>query len=111
MAEKSALGLVRKYFEEQRPNEQVRDSTIHMYAQKCINSKRTTGQHPGGIIIVPKDYSILSFHHIISANNINEPWLTTHFEYEYLHDNLLKFDILGHDNPTILNIIKKVNWN
>ncbi|KEZ22239.1 DNA polymerase III subunit alpha [Ureaplasma diversum] len=109
VAEKTAFGMVRKYFEEQKLDPKVRDSTIMLYALACINSKRTTGQHPGGIIVVPEDLSIFDFSpYNYPANKKEENWLTTHFAFEYLHDNLLKFDILGHDNPTILNLIKKL---
>lgn len=109
VAEKTAFGMVRKYFDEQKGESNVRDSTIMLYALACINSKRTTGQHPGGIIVVPDDLSIFDFSpYNYPANKIEENWLTTHFAFEYLHDNLLKFDILGHDNPTILNLIKKL---
>ncbi|UIU14834.1 DNA polymerase III subunit alpha [Ureaplasma urealyticum] len=108
MAEKSAENAVKKYFENRfSENQIVRDSTVSLYVQKCIDSKRTTGQHPGGIIIVPKEYSIWDFSpYNFPANDINETWKTTHFAFEYLHDSLLKFDILGHDNPTILKLLK-----
>jgi DNA polymerase-3 subunit alpha (Gram-positive type) len=71
--------------------------------------KRTTGQHPGGIIIVPQEYDILDFTpYNFPADNNEVSWYTTHFDYKKIHDNLLKFDILGHEDPTSLMMLEAV---
>ncbi|WP_051675948.1 PolC-type DNA polymerase III [Ureaplasma canigenitalium] len=104
---RNAYGLVKKYFERTRPEEVIRESTIQEYAIRIIDVKNTTGQHPGGIIVVPEEYSIFDFSPFnYPANRDVDKWYTTHFAFEFLHDSLLKFDILGHDNPTILKMLK-----
>ncbi|MCV3743315.1 DNA polymerase III subunit alpha [Ureaplasma sp. ES3154-GEN] len=103
---KTSYAMVKKYFE-QKTDDVIRDSTINLYVKQCYATKKTTGQHPGGIIIVPDDLSIYDFTpYNYPADDENESWKTTHFAFEYIHDNLLKFDILGHDNPTILKILE-----
>ncbi|MCV3728208.1 DNA polymerase III subunit alpha [Ureaplasma miroungigenitalium] len=106
LKDKTTYAMVKKYFEEKN-DEIIRDSTINLYVQHCFATKKTTGQHPGGIIIVPKDLSIYDFTpYNFPADDENESWKTTHFAFEYIHNNLLKFDILGHDNPTILKLLE-----
>ncbi|KKB26727.1 DNA polymerase III alpha subunit [Mycoplasmopsis meleagridis] len=105
VAEKTAFGYVKAYFEEK--NEVANDIYMNYLANKIMDLKRTTGQHPGGIIIVPKEYSIFDFTPInYPANDIQADWKTTHFDYKAIHDNLLKLDILGHDNPTIIKFLE-----
>lgn len=105
IAEKTSFENARAYFE--KINKNVSKAEIERYAFKCQDVKRTTGQHPGGIIVVPKDMSIYDFTpYNYPADDKTQDWYTTHFAFEYIHDNLLKFDILGHDNPTILKILK-----
>ena len=106
IAEKTAYGHVKSYFEEINSLSN-KDSKILLYAKKCQDTKKTTGQHPGGILVIPKEYSIFDFTpYNFPADDVTQDWFTTHYAFEYLHDNLLKFDILGHDNPTILKHLK-----
>lgn len=104
-AEKTAYGYVKSYFEESKKTN-ARNAEITRIAKKCENVKRTTGQHPGGIVVVPhgKDvYDFTPFNY--PADDKTQDWFTTHLAFESLHDSLLKFDILGHDNPTILKML------
>ncbi|MEF9984798.1 MAG: PolC-type DNA polymerase III [Malacoplasma sp.] len=105
IAEKTAYGYVRAYFESIN-KEDVKSAEIKRIAIKCQNVKRTTGQHPGGIIVIPSEYDVNDFTpYNFPADDKNFDWFTTHFAFEYLHDSLLKFDILGHDNPTVLKML------
>lgn len=101
MAEKTALAYVYKYCEERGLHK--RRAEMRRIAEGCTGVKRTTGQHPGGIIVVPHDREIYEFTAIQHpANDITTPIITTHFEYHSIDHNLLKLDILGHDDPTII---------
>lgn len=105
IAEKTSFANTRNYF--QATNKEMSPSEVERFAAKCVDVKRTTGQHPGGIIVVPEDMSIYDFTpYNFPADDTTQDWYTTHFAFEHIHDNLLKFDILGHDNPTILRILK-----
>ena len=101
LAEKTAFGYVLKYFEE---HEQVkRHCEIERIAVGLTGVKRTTGQHPGGMIVLPKHEEIYSFTPIQHpANDMTTDIVTTHFEYHSIDHNLLKLDILGHDDPTMI---------
>ena len=72
--------------------------------------KRTTGQHPGGIIVVPDYMDIFDFSPIqFPADSIGAEWRTTHFDFHSIHDNLLKLDILGHDDPTVIRMLQDLS--
>lgn len=101
IAEKTAFAYTRNYFE--LIGKRTRKSDILFYSKECEGIKRTTGQHPGGIIVVPEELEIYEFTPIqYPANDVKQPWKTTHFDFHSIHDNLLKLDILGHDDPTML---------
>ena len=101
IAEKTAEGLVYKYYEERGLSK--RRCELTRIAQGCVGVKRTTGQHPGGIVVVPSDREIYEFTAIQHpANDMKTDIVTTHFEYHSIDANLLKLDILGHDDPTII---------
>lgn len=105
VAEKTAFGYVKAYFDD-IGKENVKNAQIKKIVSKCKNVKRTTGQHPGGIIVIPQEYDIYDFTPFnYPADDKTLDWFTTHFPFESLHDCLLKFDILGHDNPTVLKML------
>ncbi|MBG0730547.1 PolC-type DNA polymerase III [Mycoplasma sp. 'Moose RK'] len=112
-AEKSVYGLAKKLgeirsqfdpkFNIDRHVSYFSNSYLDFLATKAQGVKRTSGKHAGGIIVIPNDFEIEDFCPInFPANNEKSDWKTTHFDYNALHDNLLKLDILGHDDPTIL---------
>ena len=101
IADKTAYGYVRGYFEDH--NIHKRSCEIARLAKGCTGVKRTTGQHPGGIIVVPHEYDIYDFTAIQHpANDMDTDVVTTHYEYHSIDHNLLKLDILGHDDPTMI---------
>lgn len=101
IATKTAYAYTKNYFD--LIDTTARRSDVLYYAKYCEGIKRTTGQHPGGIIVVPNHLDIYQFTAIqYPADDINQSWQTTHFDFHSIHDNLLKLDILGHDDPTML---------
>ncbi len=105
VAEKTARGYVYNYFHERGISK--RNCEIDRLAVGCTGPKRTTGQHPGGIIVVPRDREIYEFTAIQHpANDAGSGVITTHFEYHSIDHNLLKLDILGHDDPTMIRSLE-----
>jgi DNA polymerase-3 subunit alpha (Gram-positive type) len=105
LADKTAYGYVRKYFEERGVHK--RSCEIERILAGCVGVRRTTGQHPGGIVVLPVGDEIYSFTPIQHpANDMTTDTITTHFEYHSIDHNLLKLDILGHDDPTMIRMLE-----
>lgn len=101
IADKNGFGYVKAYAE--KKGLQMRSSETGRIATNLIGIKRSTGQHPGGIVVVPKRIDIFDVTPIqYPANDDTVAWRTTHFDYHAFEDNLLKLDILGHDDPTLI---------
>ncbi|MBO8141017.1 MAG: PolC-type DNA polymerase III [Firmicutes bacterium] len=105
LAERTAYGYVRKFLEAQ--GREARAAEVNRLVRGCSGVRRTTGQHPGGLIVVPRGRDIHEFTPVqYPANDRDAGVVTTHFDFHALHDNLVKLDILGHDDPTVLRMLQ-----
>ena len=111
VAEKNAYGYAKGYFERIGPKigkhlDKVTNAEIEYLAKGCTGVKRTTGQHPGGIVVIPSNYEVYDFTPIQYPADDNEAaWKTTHFDFHAIHDNVLKLDLLGHVDPLALKML------
>ena len=110
VAEKTAFGYVKGYEEEMGIEGSMRNAQVLHLAKGCEGVKRTTGQHPGGIVVVPLDMDVHDFTPVqFPANDPHAEWKTTHFDFHQIHDNILKFDILGHVDPTAMKMLERMS--
>lgn len=108
VAEKTAFGYVSGYCEKMNITN-MRKPMKEYLAKGCQDVKRTTGQHPGGIIIIPDQFDAEDFTAVqYPANDPNSEWKTTHYDFHDIHDNVLKFDILGHVDPTAMRLLQNI---
>lgn len=105
IAQKTAIGFIKGYFEEK--NIIKRRCELNRLASYLMGVRRSTGQHPGGIVILPKGEDITTFTPVQHpANDVNSDVITTHFDYHSIDHNLLKLDILGHDDPSMIKMLE-----
>lgn len=105
LAEKTALFIVNKYAEER--SLQLTEAEKRRLALGCVGVKRTTGQHPGGMVVLPKGYDICQFTAVQRpADDMGSGTVTTHYDFASMHDILVKLDILGHDDPTMIRMLE-----
>ncbi len=107
IADRTAYGFVKGYVE--KTGEKMSKVEMDYFVSRLTGVKKTTGQHPGGLMIVPKDLDIHQFTAIQRpANDMSSDVRTTHFDYQSIHDTLVKLDILGHDDPTTIRMLKEL---
>ena len=105
LADKTAFGYIKNYYEERGVRK--RNCEIDRIVQGCVGVRRTTGQHPGGIVVLPMGEEINTFTPVQHpANDMTVDITTTHFDYHSIDHNLLKLDILGHDDPTMIRMLQ-----
>lgn len=105
LGERTAYGYVRKFLEEH--NKTARSAEVNRLVKGITGIRRTTGQHPGGLMVLPKGREIYEFTPIqYPANDRESGVVTTHFEFQMIHDQLVKLDMLGHDGPTVIRMLE-----
>lgn len=108
VAEKTAIGYVKKYYEEEHIGN-PRDIELISLASGCVGVKKTTGQHPGGLVIVPENVDIYDFTPVQRpADDVKSEITTTHFDYHSIDSCLVKLDLLGHDDPTLIKYLEEM---
>lgn len=109
VADKTAFGYIKGYCEDREIESMSNAKTMYL-ASQCAGVKRGSGQHPGGIIVIPNDMDVHDFTPIqYPANDATSEWKTTHFDFHRIHDNVLKFDILGHVDPTAMKMLEQLS--
>ena len=118
VAEKTAFGFARGFLERKFKSQGMSDedaakalaaypkAKVHYLASGCVDVKRTTGQHPGGIVVIPSDHEVYDFTPVqYPADDMDSNWKTTHFDFHSIHDTILKLDLLGHVDPMALKMM------
>lgn len=107
VADKTAFGYAKGYSELLGTDSSIRTAELDRIAMGCTGVKRTTGQHPGGIIVIPGYMDVFDFTPVqYPADDLQSMWKTTHFDFHAIHDNVLKLDILGHVDPTVTRMLQ-----
>lgn len=105
--DKTAFGYVKA--QERETGAQYRNAEVDRLSKGLVGVKRTTGQHPGGIVVIPEDMDVYDFTPVqYPADDQKIEWQTTHFDFHSIDDNVLKLDILGHDDPTVLRMLQEL---
>ena len=109
LADKKAIGYA-KYFQDEHPEMKINNAKSDRLAIGVTGVKATTGQHPAGIVVLPDDKDIYELTPLqYPSDDISKEWKTTHFDFHQIHDNLLKFDILGHQDPTMIRMLQDLS--
>ncbi len=109
VANKTAFGYVRKYIEQMGREGDFTPADINYLAYRAAGVKRTTGQHPGGLIVIPSQFDVEDFTPVnYPGNDDTSDWITTHFDYHSFHDNILKLDFLGHLDPSSIRMLQNL---